>query len=110
EVWAKAAAYCRQAGEKALARSVHREAAAYFEQALQALAHLPEQHDRREQAIDLRLAPRTALSPSGPPERLLACLREAEALAEALADPQRLGQVSLFLSHYFYTRGAYDQA
>jgi tetratricopeptide (TPR) repeat protein len=110
EVWAKAAAYCRQAGEKALARSVHREAAAYFEQALQALAHLPEQHDRREQAIDLRLALRTALSPSGHPERLLACLREAEALAEALADPQRLGQVSLFLSHYFYTRGAYDQA
>ena len=34
EVWDKALAYCRQAGEKAMARSVHREAVEYFEQAL----------------------------------------------------------------------------
>src|SRR6266496_4250111 len=34
EVWDKALAYCRQAGEKALARSAHREAVASFEQAL----------------------------------------------------------------------------
>ena len=42
--------------------------------------------------------------------RILAYLREAEALAEALDDPRRLGQVSLFLSRHFYFRGAYDQA
>ena len=51
EVWDKALVYCRQAGEKAMARSVHREAAGYFEQALSVLTHLPE---TREQAIDLR--------------------------------------------------------
>src|SRR5206468_7458240 len=34
EVWDKALAYCRQAGEKVLARSAYREAAGYFEQAL----------------------------------------------------------------------------
>ena len=45
EVWDKALAYCRQAGEKALARSAHREAVGSFEQALSALAHLPEQRD-----------------------------------------------------------------
>ena len=45
EVWDKALAYCRQAGEKALARSAYREAVGYFEQALSALAHLPEQRD-----------------------------------------------------------------
>ena len=56
EVWDKALAYCRQAGEKAMARSAYREAVGYFEQALGALAHLPEQRDTREQAIDLRLA------------------------------------------------------
>jgi tetratricopeptide (TPR) repeat protein len=28
----------------------------------------------------------------------------------ALDDPRRLGQVSIFLSHQFYTEGAYDQA
>jgi predicted ATPase len=37
EVWDKALAYCRQAGEKAIARSAYREAAEYFEQALGAL-------------------------------------------------------------------------
>ena len=94
EVWDKALAYCRQAGEKAMARSAHREAVGSFEQALSALPHLPETRDTREQAIDLRLALRTALLPSGDSGRILAYLREAEALAEALDDPRRLGQVS----------------
>jgi class 3 adenylate cyclase/tetratricopeptide (TPR) repeat protein len=110
EVWAKALAYGRQAGEKALARSAYREAVGSFEQALSALAHLPETRDTREQAIDLRLALRSALYPSGDAGRILAVLREAEALAEALADHHRLGQVLLFLSQHFYHGGAYDQA
>jgi class 3 adenylate cyclase/tetratricopeptide (TPR) repeat protein len=110
EVWAKALAYCRQAGEKSLARSAHREAVGYFEQALSALAHLPETRDTREQAIDLRLALRNALMPSGDFGRVLALLRETEALAAALDDPRRLGQVSLFLANYFYIMGAHDQA
>ena len=110
EVWAKALAYCRQAGEKAMARSAHREAVGYFEQALSALAHLPETHVLREQAIDLRLALRSALWPSSDFERILAYLHEAEALAAALGDPRRLGQVSLFLSEHFRFMGVYDQA
>jgi class 3 adenylate cyclase/tetratricopeptide (TPR) repeat protein len=110
EVWDKALAYCRQAGEKALARSAHREAVGPFEQALGVLTHLPAQRPTREQAIDLRLALRSALFPLGEYGRILACLREAEALAEALDDSHRLGQVSVFLSNHFYTMGAYDQA
>src|SRR5262249_54989567 len=51
EVWDKALAYCRQAGEKAMARSAHREAVEYVEQALSALPHLPETRDTQEQAI-----------------------------------------------------------
>jgi tetratricopeptide (TPR) repeat protein len=43
-------------------------------------------------------------------EHSLACLREAEALAEALDDPHRLAQVSLFLTENFRMMGAYDQA
>ena len=93
-----------------MARSAHREAVGYFEQALGALPHLPETRDTREQAIDLRLALRSALVSSGNSGRILAYLREAEALAEALDDPRRLARVSLFLSHYFALRGAYDQA
>jgi DNA-binding winged helix-turn-helix (wHTH) protein/tetratricopeptide (TPR) repeat protein len=106
----QAVPYLRQAGETALTRSAHREAVEYFEQALGALSHLPETHDTREQAIDLRLALRTALGPLGDLARILACLREAETLAEALADPRRLGQVVLFLANHFNQAGAHDQA
>jgi tetratricopeptide (TPR) repeat protein len=110
EKWDKALAYCWQAGEKALARSAHREAVEYFEQAVSALQYLPEQRDTREQAIDLRLALYSALRPLGDFGRLLTPLREAEPLAAALDDPRRLGQVLLFLSAHFYQRAVYDQA
>jgi tetratricopeptide (TPR) repeat protein len=110
EVWDKALAYLRQAGEKAMARSAYREAGGYFEQALSTLSHLPEQRDTIEQAIDLRLALRSALRPLGESARILTVLREAESLAAALDDPRRLAQVSLFLSRHFRNKGAYDQA
>ena len=48
-----------------MTRSAHREAVGNFEQALSALPHLPETHDTRELAIDLRLALRSALRPLG---------------------------------------------
>src|SRR5712692_6849582 len=65
EVWDKALAYFRQAGEKALAQSAYHEAVASFEQALSALAQLPEHRDTLAQAIDLRLDLRNALAPLG---------------------------------------------
>ena len=107
EVWHKALAYCRQAGDKAQARSAYREAVGYFEQALSALPHLPETRDTLAQAIDLRLALRSALRLLGDFGRVLAYLREAESLAAALDDQHRLGQVSVFLSvHFFLMRRA----
>src|SRR5262249_2117496 len=105
EIGGKALRYCRQAGEKALARSAYREAVEYFEQALSALPHLPETRETREQAIDLRLALRSAVVPSGGYGRGLTALHEAEALAAALDDPHRLGQVSVYLSQYFCNTG-----
>jgi class 3 adenylate cyclase/tetratricopeptide (TPR) repeat protein len=109
EVWNKVLAYCRQAGERAMARSAHREAVGSFEQALSALPHLPETRDTREQAIDLRLAMHNALFPSGELGRSQMALREAEALAVALDDPRRLGRVLLFLASHFNNRSAHDQ-
>jgi class 3 adenylate cyclase/tetratricopeptide (TPR) repeat protein len=111
EVWDKAVAYFRQGGEKAMVRSAHREAMGYFEQALGALAHLPQQRDTLEQAVDLRLAIRSALlhSPSDF-GRILTYLREAETLAAALDDHRRLADVSLLLSRQFSIIGAYEQA
>ena len=110
EVWDKALAYCRQAGEKAMGRSAHREAVGYFEHALSALPHLPDQRDARVQAIDLRLALRSALRNLNDFGRMLAYLREAESLAAALDDSRRLGLISGFLSQHFRMLGAHDQA
>ena len=106
EVWDKALAYCRQAGDKAQARSAYREAVGYYEQALSVLPRLPEQYHTREQAIDLRLALRTALLPSGDWDRSLAALREAESLATGLGDSRRLGQVSRLLAIHFWFMGS----
>ncbi len=110
EVWDKALEYCRQAGEKAMTRSAYHEAVAYFEQALRPLQHLPERQDTRAQAIDLRLALRSALLPSNDSGRILAYLREAETLAMAPDDHRRLGRISGYLSVHFRNTGAYDQA
>src|SRR5439155_3510189 len=87
-----------------------REAVGAFEQALGALAHLPEQRDTREQAIDLRLALRSALAPLGDFGRAMEYLHEAESLAMAFDDPRRLSQVSVYLSIHCHFMGAYDQA
>jgi transcriptional regulator with AAA-type ATPase domain/tetratricopeptide (TPR) repeat protein len=110
EVWEKALAYYRQAGDKAMARSAFREAVGCFEQALTALRHLPEQRHTQEQAIDLRYDLGNALQALGEFERRLAHLREAKTLAEVLGDPRRLGELCTNMTHAFWTMGDYDNA
>ena len=90
ESWEKAVAYLQQAGAKAMARSAHREAVTCFDQALAALAHLPETRARVEHGIDLRFELRYALSPLGEWDRALDHVRVAETLAETLGDQRRL--------------------
>ena len=96
--WAKAVTYLQQAGAKALARSVNREAVRYFEEALTALTHLPESRETVEQAIDLRFDLRNALLPLVEWGRIEGYLREAEALARKLNDRRRLASVSGYMS------------
>jgi class 3 adenylate cyclase/tetratricopeptide (TPR) repeat protein len=110
EVWEKALPYCRQAGGKAMARSAHREAVMYFEQALGTLSHLPEGRDTHEQAFDLRLELRNALLPLGELRRVLDLLHEAETLAEELDDAHRLGRVSLHMTMHGFFIGDHDRA
>jgi tetratricopeptide (TPR) repeat protein len=110
EVWDKALTYCRQAGGRATARSAYREAVAYFEQALAALAHLPERHDTLAQAIDLRLDLRNALLPLDEQARIFEHLRAAEPLADRLGDPQRLGRIVSSLCFSFSVMGEHDRA
>jgi class 3 adenylate cyclase/tetratricopeptide (TPR) repeat protein len=93
EVWDKAVMYLRQSGAKATARSAYREAVSCFEQALEALAHLPGSRDTMALAIDLRLDLRTALTPLGHYREILGLLGEAEGIARELHDDRRLGHV-----------------
>ncbi|HYB69131.1 MAG TPA: adenylate/guanylate cyclase domain-containing protein, partial [Candidatus Bathyarchaeia archaeon] len=110
EVWHKAIAYLRQAGAKAAARGGNREAVSFFEQGLAALSHLPDTGARSELAIELRLDLRPPLLQMGQLDRVLILSQEAEALAQALGDEQRLARVYTYLANYHYLKGEPDLA
>src|SRR5262249_52752448 len=71
EVWPKALTYLRQAGARATARSAYSEGIICFEQALAAVAHLPESRETIEQAIDVRLELQGPLGALGQNKKLL---------------------------------------
>jgi predicted ATPase len=110
EVWDKAVTCCQQAGARAYDRAAFREAVAAFEQALQALAHLPEDGDTRILAIELRLALGSPLFRLGEYRRDLTLLIEAEALARALDDRVRLGWVLAQMTAVLRLTGDLDGA
>jgi transcriptional regulator with AAA-type ATPase domain/tetratricopeptide (TPR) repeat protein len=110
EEWSKAVPYLRAAGARAFARSANREAAAYFEQALAALAQLPPTAATRLESIDVRLDLRNALTPLGEVARTLAHLREAEAAAAQIGDQRRRGRALSFATNCLYLGGDYPAA
>jgi class 3 adenylate cyclase len=87
ELWDKALGYLRQAGAKAYVQSAYRQAATCFEEAIGALAHLPETHDRLEQGYDLRIELRHACFMLGDAVRLRPVLAEPRGLPSAWAIP-----------------------
>src|SRR5262245_24167706 len=110
QVWDRAVTYFRQAAVKAQAKSAYREALASLEEALEALRHLPETQERLEQEIDGRLEPRGSLYPLGEFGRMLAYLREAEAMASAISDEGRLGLVCIHTAEYLRQTGRLAEA
>ena len=110
EVWDRAVGYCRDAGRRALARLAGREAIAWFDRALESLAHRPETPESRSLAIDLRLDLYNALVPQGDHARILVVLKETEALAETIGDERRLARVISFLSTNHWELGRSDEA
>jgi tetratricopeptide (TPR) repeat protein len=98
------------AGQRATARSAYWEAVANFEQALGALQLLPENPDTMRQRIDLHFNVRVALHPLNAYVQILPHLREAERLAEALGDSQRLARCLAYLGNYFTMTFQYAQA
>lgn len=110
EVWDKAVAYSRQAGERALARAAYREGVAWLEQALEALGRQTEDSDQQQEAVDLRLQLRAALTPLGEHDRIFTYLREAETLAAKLDDQRRLGLITAYLADYHRLVGNEEHA
>src|SRR5262249_35850012 len=110
EVWDKAVTYFWQAGIKAFSRSANVEAVTCFEQALTALRHVPESRETCKQAIDLRSHLGNALVPLGEFRRIFDRLREAEPLAESLADQRRLGRVCSFMTFCLFMMGDHEYA
>ena len=110
EAWPKAVRYLRQAATKALDRSAYREAGAGFEQALDALRHLPESPERTAQAIDLHIDVGGALVGTGEWAKSTDHVREAEALAEVLGDERRRGRALAELAARAWNAGDPDRA
>ncbi|HSB78628.1 MAG TPA: adenylate/guanylate cyclase domain-containing protein [Candidatus Methylomirabilis sp.] len=92
EMWATAARYLRQAGEKAAARSAYREAVGFFEQSLQALERLPETRESLQAAIDVRLSlgPALMATQSFAAPEVDAVYTTARDLCDRLGDTARL--------------------
>ena len=97
EKWEAAVHYLHQAGIKAMERSANSEAADFFDQALAALKNCPPTRELLQRCVDLRFAMKAALIPLGEFERILACLRDAEAEVRELDDPRRLGQFHMHM-------------
>jgi predicted ATPase len=110
QLWEQAVTYLDQAGRKAAARSALQDARACFEQALEALATLPESQSTLEQAFEIRLKLRPVLNLLGEVRQALARLREAEALAERLDDDRRRGWVCAFVTNVHSLIGELDEA
>ena len=105
ELWDKALGYLREAGARAFAHSAQSAAVGWFERALAVLERQPRTPERIALAIDLRLELRYALIPLGHAARVLATLREAEALALEIDDQARLALIYSFLTNYYQVAG-----
>jgi class 3 adenylate cyclase len=108
EVWEAALRHARAAGERAASHHANREAVRFYEEALEALARLPEDNASLSIGVDLRFALRDPLFRLGRMTQLQARLHEAAALAERLDDNKRLGQLYIFQSHHAWLAGDYS--
>lgn len=106
EVWDRAVEHATRAAGKVAARDANRQAVVFYDEALAALTHLPQDDPAvQRQAVDLRFAVRTPLFRMGEIAHTLRRLREAEPQAERLGDTARLGQLAIFISHLSWLAG-----
>ncbi len=111
-LWEKAAVYLHKAGGAAVMRSANREAAQYFEQALDAVRHFPETRETLGQAIDIRidLGPvlRTIKRTSAP--EVEQTYIQARELCQRLGETPKLFPVLWGLCRVYHSRGEFHKA
>jgi DNA-binding SARP family transcriptional activator/tetratricopeptide (TPR) repeat protein len=104
-LWDRAARYGRRAGSIAAERSASSQAAACFDQALEALARLPETRETLQQAIELRELRSSHDFALGDRNAYLKRVDEALALAERLGDERWLARVLALQSNALWFAG-----
>jgi len=109
-IWEKAADYYQRACVRAATRWANRDAVSLLDRGLESLERLPAGDVRTRAGIDLRLAGFAPLLPLGDQARMVALLREAEAMAETLGDRRRLGAVYSQLATILWMSGRHDLA
>jgi class 3 adenylate cyclase/tetratricopeptide (TPR) repeat protein len=107
-LWDEAVTYLCQAGDKAVEFSAYQAGSAFFESALQALTHLPQDRERIRQGIDIRLKLRPVFGATAEYNRLEDCLAEAETLAISIEDRPRLAAINVARSFVHNWRGELD--
>jgi class 3 adenylate cyclase/tetratricopeptide (TPR) repeat protein len=110
KVWPKALHYSRQSGARDFYRRAYREASAAYEQALEALGHLPRDRDTAVLAVEVRRTLANVALNLAQYERGVALLGEAEALARRLDDPAPLRSVLASMSRARRASGDSDGA
>jgi class 3 adenylate cyclase/tetratricopeptide (TPR) repeat protein len=109
-LWDEAVTYLCQAGDKAVEFSAYQAGSAFFGSALQALAHLPQDRERIQKGIDIRLKLRPVFGATAEYDRLEYCVAEAESLAKSIDDRPRLAAINDAWSFVHNWRGQLEAA
>lgn len=109
-IWDKAFDYLSQSGSRAMGRSALQEAAAQFEQALEAAERLQDTPALRRRIIGIKFELRNALWALGRFEDIIVHLNEATFIAEELDDEIAGGWISVFKSASYWQLGRAEAA
>jgi class 3 adenylate cyclase/tetratricopeptide (TPR) repeat protein len=110
EQWEKTVRYARLAGDEAAARSAHRQVIELCQQAISALAHMPDTEGRRREELEIRYAMRNAHLAIGELDAIPANLHRALTLADELDDILWRSRITSGLAHYHWLRRELPQA
>jgi class 3 adenylate cyclase/tetratricopeptide (TPR) repeat protein len=108
--WDAAVGFSREAAQRAIYRSAHREAARHFETAIAALAELDDADARLTEAIDLRLELRGANVLLLRLDEVGRILDDVDRLSFRLGDRSRQSRITGFMANHAYLTRSAKQA